>query len=84
MLRAAGISADTEVEVEVEVEVEGMMKFDQGAHAGQPHGELQAPAAMYLVLDQVGNAGLLAPPLNERGLRAFRRTAGTGATSTAT
>ncbi|MBC7727466.1 MAG: hypothetical protein H7242_07585 [Microbacteriaceae bacterium] len=83
MLGAAGTSADTEVEVEVEVEVEGMMKFDQGAHAGQPHSELQAPAAMYLVLDQVGNAGLLAP-LKERGLRAFRRTAGTGATSTAT
>jgi len=62
MLHAAGISAETEVE--------GVMKFDAGPLAGQPNGELQEPAAMYLVLKHVGNAGLLAP-LSEAGLRAF-------------
>jgi predicted amidohydrolase YtcJ len=82
MLRIAGISAETEVE--------GVMKFehgDQGGqtgdHAGEPTGELQEPAAMYLVLKHVGNAGLLAP-LNERGLRAFASMANLQGVTTAT
>ena len=62
MLATAGVDADCEVE--------GVVKFDAGALAGQPTGELQEPAAMYLVLKHVGNAGLLAP-LDDAGLRAF-------------
>ena len=42
MSSAAGINADTEVE--------GVMKHAAGPLAGQPNGELQEPAAMYLVL----------------------------------
>ena len=75
MLRIAGIDADTEVE--------GVMKFDGGAHAGEPNGELQEPAAMYLVLKHVGNAGLLSP-LSERGLQAFGRMANLQGVTTAT
>ncbi|HQC94339.1 MAG TPA: amidohydrolase [Aquabacterium sp.] len=62
MLAAAGVDGDCEVE--------GVVKFDRGPLAGQPTGELQEPAAMYLVLKHVGNAGLLAP-LDDAGLRAF-------------
>lgn len=75
MLRKAGISAETEVE--------GVMKFESGARRGEPNGELQEPAAMYLVLKQVGNAGLLAPP-TEAGLRAFGRVAVLQGVTTAT
>ena len=75
MLRKAGISAETEVE--------GVMKFETGARQGEPSGELQEPAAMYLVLKQVGNAGLLAP-LTEAGLRAFGRVATLQGVTTAT
>lgn len=62
MLAAAGVDGDCEVE--------GVVKYDRGPLAGQPTGELQEPAAMYLVLKHVGNAGLLAP-LDDAGLRAF-------------
>lgn len=62
MLAVAGVDGDCEVE--------GVVKFDRGPLAGQPTGELQEPAAMYLVLKHVGNAGLLAP-LDDAGLRAF-------------
>jgi hypothetical protein len=62
MLAAAGVDADCEVE--------GVVKFEGGPLAGQPTGELQEPAAMYLVLKHVGSAGLLAP-LDDAGLRAF-------------
>jgi len=79
MLRRAGISAETDVE--------GVMKFapgeQTGGRAGEPSGELQEPAAMYLVLKQVGNAGLLAP-IDERGLRAFGRIATLQGVTTAT
>lgn len=79
MLRLAGISAETEVE--------GVMKFapgeQTGDRAGEPNGELQEPAAMYLVLKKVGNTGLLAP-LNERGLRAFGQMANLQGVTTAT
>ena len=62
MLGLAGISAETEVE--------GVCKFEAGEQAGDPTGELQEPAAMYLVLKRAGNAGLLAP-MDDAGLRAF-------------
>jgi hypothetical protein len=62
MLRLAGISADTDVD--------GVLKFDDGALTGQPTGELQEPAAMYLVLRVIGNAGLTAP-INDSGLQGF-------------
>lgn len=62
MLAAAGVDGDCEVE--------GVVKFDHGPRQGQPTGELQEPAAMYLVLKHVGNAGLLAP-LDDAGLQAF-------------
>jgi hypothetical protein len=75
MLRIAGISAETEVE--------GVMKFDAGARAGEPTGELQEPAAMYLVFKHVGNAGLLAP-LDDAGLRAFGAIANLQGVTTAT
>lgn len=58
MLALAGITSETEVE--------GVVKFDNG----EPNGELQEPAAMYLVLRKVGNAGLLAP-MSVAGLRNF-------------
>lgn len=75
MLRLAGINAETEVE--------GVMKFDGGPHAGEPNGELQEPAAMYLVLKHAGNAGLLSP-LSDRGLRAFGSMANLQGVTTAT
>jgi len=62
MLAQAGVDADTDVE--------GVVKFAHGPLQGQPTGELQEPAAMYLVLKKVGNAGLLAP-LSDAGLQAF-------------
>jgi len=75
MLQAAGIDADNEVE--------GVMKFEAGPRQGQPNGELQEPAAMYLVLRRVGNAGLLAP-LDDAGLRAFGAMAKLQGVTTAT
>jgi predicted amidohydrolase YtcJ len=71
MLRGAGIDADTEVD--------GVVKFANG----EPTGELQEPAAMFLVLRKIGNAGLLAP-LDEPGLRAFARIACLQGVTTAT
>jgi len=69
MLRDAGISSETEVE--------GVMKFGNG----EPNGELQEPAAMFLVVKRVGNAGLLAP-MDDNGMRNFAAMATmTGVTS---
>ena len=75
MLRATGITAETEVE--------GVMKFESGPLAGQPNGELQEPAAMYLVLRQIGPAGLLAP-MNDVGMHNFGRIACLHGVTTAT
>ena len=74
-LQLAGITAQTEVE--------GVMKFEQGAMQGQPTGELQEPAAMYLVLRHVGNAGLLSP-MTDTGMRAFAAIACMQGVTTAT
>ena len=75
MLSAAGISADTDVE--------GVMKHAAGPLAGQPNGELQEPAAMYLVLRHIGPAGLLAP-MNDAGMHNFGRIACRQGVTTAT
>jgi len=76
MLRIAEITRDNEVE--------GVVKFAAGhASAGEPTGELQEPAAMFLVLRQVGNAGLLAP-MTEDGVRSFARLACLQGVTTAT
>ena len=75
MLRLAEITRDTEVE--------GVVRFAGGAHAGEPTGELQEPAAMFLVLRKIGNAGLLGP-MTEAGVRSFARLACLQGVTTAT
>jgi predicted amidohydrolase YtcJ len=77
MLHLADINRDNEVE--------GVVKFGagSGALAGEPTGELQEPAAMFLVVRKVGNAGLLAP-MTEAGVRSFARLACMQGVTTAT
>jgi predicted amidohydrolase YtcJ len=77
MLQLADINRDNEVE--------GVVKFgaDAGALAGEPTGELQEPAAMFLVVRKVGDAGLLAP-MTEAGVRSFARLACMQGVTTAT
>lgn len=58
MLRDADITHETEVE--------GVVKLANG----QPHGELQEPAAMFLAVRRVGKAGLLAP-MDAQGMEGF-------------
>jgi predicted amidohydrolase YtcJ len=65
-------------------EVEGVVKFaPDHSQAGEPTGELQEPAAMFLVLRKIGAAGLLAP-MSEAGVRAFARLACRQGVTTAT
>ncbi|MGJ7609536.1 MULTISPECIES: amidohydrolase [unclassified Variovorax] len=78
MLGIAQITSDNEVE--------GVVKFGEGAGEGlegEPTGELQEPAAMFLVLRKIGNAGLLAP-MTEAGVRSFARLACLQGVTTAT
>lgn len=75
MLTLADVTRDNEVE--------GVVKFAEGPMAGEPTGELQEPAAMYLVLRKIGNAGLLAP-MTETGVRSFARLACMQGVTTAT
>ena len=75
MLRMAGITRDNEVE--------GVVKFASGTGAGEPTGELQEPAAMFLVLRKVGDAGLLTP-MTVGGVRSFARLACRQGVTTAT
>ncbi|HEX7865501.1 MAG TPA: amidohydrolase [Variovorax sp.] len=76
MLRIAEITRDNEVE--------GVVKFADGDNSeGEPTGELQEPAAMFLVLRKIGNAGLLAP-MTEAGVRSFARLACLQGVTTAT
>jgi hypothetical protein len=75
MLAAAEITRDNEVE--------GVVRFKGGAMDGEPTGELQEPAAMFLVLRKIGNAGLLAP-MTEAGVRSFARLACLQGVTTAT
>jgi predicted amidohydrolase YtcJ len=64
-------------------EVEGVVKFAAGANTGEPTGELQEPAAMFLVVRKIGDAGLLAP-MKEAGVRSFARLACMQGVTTAT
>jgi predicted amidohydrolase YtcJ len=75
MLMLAEITRDNEVE--------GVVRFASGPYAGEPNGELQEPAAMYLVLKKIGNAGLLGP-MTEAGVRSFARLASLQGVTTAT
>lgn len=76
MLRIAEITRDNEVE--------GVVKFPAGhASAGEPTGELQEPAAMFLVLRKIGETGVLAP-MTEAGVRSFARLACRQGVTTAT
>ena len=75
MLQIAGITRDNEVE--------GVVKFADGANAGEPTGELQEPAAMFLVIRRIGDAGLLAP-MTVAGVRSFARLACMQGVTTAT
>ena len=75
MLTLAGIDADNEVE--------GVIKFASGALAGQPTGELQEPAAMFLVIRKVGDAGLLSP-MTVEGVKSFAALACMQGVTTAT
>ncbi len=52
-LRLAGITRD--------IETEGVVRFSGGSRDGDPNGELQEPAAMYLVLRKIGEVGLQGP-----------------------
>ena len=76
MLRIAEVTRDNEVE--------GVVKFPAShAQAGEPTGELQEPAAMFLVLRKIGTAGLMAP-MTEHGVRSFARLACMQGVTTAT
>jgi predicted amidohydrolase YtcJ len=75
MLSIAQITRDNEVE--------GVVKFAEGSNEGEPTGELQEPAAMFLVLRKIGNAGLLAP-MTEAGVRSFAKLACLQGVTTAT
>lgn len=71
MLREAGITRETDVV--------GVMKFPNG----EPNGELQEPAAMFLVQRRIGQAGLLAP-MDDTGMRGFAAIACMHGVTTAT
>ncbi len=75
MLRIADVTRDNEIE--------GVVKFAAGPMAGEPTGELQEPAAMFLVLRKIGNAGLMAP-MTEAGVRSFGKLACMQGVTTAT
>lgn len=75
MLHLCGITRDNEVE--------GVVKFADGANAGEPTGELQEPAAMFLVVRKIGDIGLLAP-MAEAGIRSFAALACMQGVTTAT
>ena len=75
MLRLAQITRDNEVE--------GVVKFNSGANAGEPTGELQEPAAMFLVVRSLGAASLTGP-MTEAGVRSFAALACMQGVTTAT
>ena len=74
-LQQAAIGSDTEVE--------GVVRFTTGPSAGQLTGELQEPAAMFLILRKFGDAGLLSP-MSQTGVRAFANLACRQGVTTAT
>jgi predicted amidohydrolase YtcJ len=65
-------------------DVEGVVKFEATSKkAGEPTGELQEPAAMYLVLRKIEGANLLSP-MTEEGMHNFGRIACAHGVTTAT
>jgi predicted amidohydrolase YtcJ len=65
-------------------DVEGVVKFEASHNlAGAPTGELQEPAAMYLVLRKIEGANLLSP-MNDEGMHGFGRIACAHGVTTAT
>jgi predicted amidohydrolase YtcJ len=84
MLRRAEITRDNEVEgvVRFEHDLDGV-PAPTVARAGEPTGELQEPAAMFLVYRKIGQAGLLAP-MTEGGVAMFARLASRMGVTTAT
>lgn len=64
-------------------EVEGVIKFTEGAAKGEPTGELQESAAMFLVLRKFGNVGLVSP-MTADGIRSFAAIACMQGVTTAT
>jgi predicted amidohydrolase YtcJ len=76
VLATCGITSATDVE--------GVVKFEAGStNKGEPTGELQEPAAMYLVLRKIEGANLLSP-MNEEGMHNFGRIACAHGVTTAT
>lgn len=75
MLRLADITRDNEVE--------GVVRFQGGVNDGEPTGELQEPAAMFLVVRKIGESGILAP-MTEDGVRSFAALACMQGVTTAT
>jgi predicted amidohydrolase YtcJ len=76
VLTTCGITSATDVE--------GVVKFEAGStNKGEPTGELQEPAAMYLVLRKIEGANLLSP-MNEEGMHNFGRIACAQGVTTAT
>ncbi len=73
----------TWAEIRRDNEVEGVVRFENGSRSGEPTGELQEPAAMFLVYKKIGNAGLLGP-MTVPGIRAFARLASMQGVTTAT
>ena len=65
-LQICGVTAETDVE--------GVMKFDGGARAGQPTGELREFAAQFLVLRKFSKAGLVTQ-LTAEDVRMFAKLA---------
>jgi predicted amidohydrolase YtcJ len=65
-------------------DVEGVVKFEANHKlSGSPTGELQEPAAMYLVLRKIEGANLLSP-MNDEGMHGFGRIACAHGVTTAT
>jgi predicted amidohydrolase YtcJ len=65
-------------------DVEGVVKFEANSnHPNEPTGELQEPAAMYLVLRKIEGANLLSP-MTEEGMHNFGRIACAHGVTTAT
>jgi predicted amidohydrolase YtcJ len=76
VLTTCGITSATDVE--------GVVKFGAGTkNVGKPTGELQEPAAMYLVLRKIEGANLLSP-MTEEGMHNFGRIACAHGVTTAT
>lgn len=70
-------------EVDADNPVEGVVKFKAGPLLGEPTGELQEPAAMFLVIRKIGTAGLMSP-MTVAGVVSFAKLACMQGVTTAT